>query len=120
MSLRGTCQAERRYDYSPRTDYGALAGDGAYLVMERIQGVTFRAELDAHGRLDVPRVGQRFGQLCEGMAEAHSHGVVHRDLKPENLVVQGADSDHPQLKIRDFGLAKVKTSDTDAQSAHLP
>jgi calcium/calmodulin-dependent protein kinase I len=40
----------------------------------------------------------------------HSKGIVHRDLKPENLlyVSQSKDSD---IKLTDFGLAKIMTSD---------
>jgi serine/threonine protein kinase len=33
----------------------------------------------------------------------HSAGIVHRDIKPENLLV----SDKNQLKICDFGFARV-------------
>lgn len=33
----------------------------------------------------------------------HSHRIIHRDLKPQNILI----SDSGQLKIADFGLAKI-------------
>lgn len=45
-----------------------------------------------------------FKQICDGLAYAHSCGVIHRDLKPENLLLS---ADRGTIKIADFGVAKT-------------
>lgn len=46
---------------------------------------------------------------CAGLHYAHQHGILHRDVKPENLLL----TDNGQLKVADFGIAKV-LGDNDA------
>jgi tetratricopeptide (TPR) repeat protein len=41
-------------------------------------------------------------QVCDGLAEAHSLGVVHRDLKPQNIMIDKGGN----AKIMDFGIAR--------------
>jgi len=48
-------------------------------------------------------------QILRGMKYVHSAQVIHRDLKPRNLLVNG----NCDLKICDFGLARVSFADTD-------
>jgi hypothetical protein len=88
-------------------DFGAVGNDGAYLVMELVDGITFRAELRVAGRLRPAVAAVRFQQLLEGLSAAHAGGVVHRDLKPENLIVARLHGGAELVKILDFGLAKV-------------
>jgi len=87
-------------------DYGTLGDDVAFLVMERVEGVTLRAELDRRGAV-APRLAADWAaQVLEGLASAHAAGIVHRDLKPENILLARDGEGRVTLKVLDFGLAK--------------
>lgn len=75
-----------------------------YLVMERLEGRTLAEEL---GRtpLDVDELLSIGIQVCEGLGAAHAQGIVHRDVKPSNIMLTAGN----QVKILDFGLAKIST-----------
>jgi serine/threonine protein kinase len=53
-----------------------------------------------------------FEQVIEGMKAAHDAGVIHRDLKPENVLIATREKGGSQVKILDFGLAKLRLAST--------
>jgi hypothetical protein len=91
-------------------DFGAVGADGAFLVMEFVEGRTLRQELSRRGCLPGPVAAAWLEQVCEGMAAAHLREVVHRDLKPENIVIAATATGGDIVKVLDFGLAKVSTA----------
>ncbi|HHI03624.1 MAG TPA: hypothetical protein ENL22_08900, partial [candidate division Zixibacteria bacterium] len=46
-------------------------------------------------------------QICKGLKEAHTAGIVHRDIKPSNILIDRSG----RLKLVDFGLATIAGSD---------
>src|SRR5690242_1009089 len=74
-----------------------------FLVMEYISGITLSEKLHAGPLSEHQTLGLGV-QLANGLAAAHRCGVVHRDLKPANLCL----NEDGQLKILDFGLAKLR------------
>lgn len=98
-------------------DYGRLQSDGAYIVMELIDGVSLRSKLSKSSKLKLATVAEYFDQLLEGIKAAHKVGVIHRDLKPENILITEIDSGKTIVKILDFGLAKVKQQNISAPSS---
>ncbi|MDB4980249.1 MAG: serine/threonine protein kinase, partial [Myxococcales bacterium] len=85
------------------------ADDGApYLVMEFLDGEDCASLLRRVGPLPAPRAVNLVLQACHGVAVAHAAGIVHRDLKPENLFLIDAGDGSEQLKVLDFGIAKLR------------
>jgi tRNA A-37 threonylcarbamoyl transferase component Bud32 len=93
------------------SDFGQFPDGSTYFVMEYLTGRALNG-IGADGqRMSMDRVLKIARQLGEGLAAAHASGIVHRDLKPDNifLIQRGADKDF--VKILDFGIAKVSTSE---------
>ncbi len=82
-----------------------VAPDGsAFIVMELLEGETVESRWVRSGqRLPVREVLAIVEQLLDVLAAAHAKNVVHRDVKPENLFITKVG----QLKVLDFGIAKV-------------
>ena len=75
----------------------------AFIAMELLEGRTLRQEL-VGGALHQSRLLPLAIQLADGLAAAHSKGIIHRDIKPENIFILAQD----RVKILDFGLAKLQ------------
>jgi len=87
------------------TLYDFLSADGdLFVVMEFVSGhnIDELAEpMEAEFFMDFAR------QCLEGLAAAHSIGMVHRDIKPGNIMLAALPSGGFQAKLLDFGMAKV-------------
>jgi serine/threonine-protein kinase len=91
-------------------------GDVDFLVMEYVPGITLASKL-ARGPLRESELLEYAIQLASAMEEAHKQGVIHRDLKPGNILINPSG----QLKILDFGLARLLTAgdDSDTDTGNL-
>lgn len=87
-------------------DFGTEQGV-SYAVMELLEGESLRSCLQ-RGTLEWRRAVEIGAAVAEGLAAAHARGIIHRDLKPENIFLT-ADG---QVKILDFGIAKLKRTVT--------
>jgi serine/threonine-protein kinase len=90
------------------------SNDGAlYLVMELLQGRSLGQAISegTFGEGAVARIGSL---VAEGLAAAHNKGIVHRDLKPDNIFLTG-----DQVKVLDFGIAKVMQSSSSTKTGSL-
>src|SRR5258708_7620914 len=83
-----------------------------YLVMEYIEGETLRQRLE-RTRLDPVEALDFIAQAAAGLQSAHDRGILHRDLKPANIMITTAG----QVKLMDFGLAKLSRSVQDDLTA---
>ena len=78
-----------------------------YISMAYLEGQEL-ADLIADGAMELDRVVTLGTQFADGLAEAHSNGVIHRDIKPANLFV----TSQQRGVILDFGLAQLVSADS--------
>lgn len=76
-----------------------------FFAMEHVGGQPLKDHIRGM-ELELGQIISYALQLCEGLSEAHSAGVVHRDIKPSNIVI---DSNN-RPRLLDFGLAAVQES----------
>jgi Tol biopolymer transport system component len=89
------------------------SGGTHFITMELVDGQPLAANLPSRG-LPFDEVLRLGIEMADAVAAAHERGIVHRDLKPANVLVRSDG----QVKILDFGLAKLRQPDTAA--ADLP
>lgn len=94
-------------------DIGESAGL-SYVVLELLEGETLGDAL-VRGALPVRNAIQYAIQLASGLAAAHDCSIVHRDLKPANIYLTTSG----QVKVLDFGLAKIRPETTGADMPTL-
>ncbi len=90
-----------------RTQFGT-----PYFLMDFLDGHSLADILSDQVYFDSPHALRLFSQICQGIAYAHSKGVIHRDLKPSNAIVVKDASGEETVKIVDFGIAKVTAQDS--------
>ena len=86
---------------------GTAAGI-SYISMEYVDGRTLKEIIREKGQLPEEDAVHYALQILGALAHAHKNGIVHRDIKPENILI----TKEGVLKVMDFGIAGVVTSDT--------
>ena len=79
--------------------------DETFIVMEYIDGVELKDKM-ASGPVKLNKALEIVTKIGDGLKTAHNKGIIHRDIKSSNIMITVSD----QVKIMDFGLAKVKGS----------
>ena len=84
-----------------------------YIVMELVEGITLKEYISKKGRLTVKEATSIAIQVSMGLEAAHNRNIVHRDIKPQNIII----STDGKVKVTDFGIARVATSNTISTNA---
>jgi eukaryotic-like serine/threonine-protein kinase len=77
------------------------------LVMDRLHGETLRALLERTGQLEIEQAVRIAREIAAALEAAHARGIIHRDLKPENVFLSRRDDGGAEVKLLDFGVAKL-------------
>lgn len=78
-----------------------------YIVMEHLAGGSLKDRIERTGPLKAGEAARIGIEVANGLAFAHSKGIIHADLKPSNILFDA--NDHP--KIADFGIARTPKED---------
>lgn len=71
------------------------------------------------GRYSEAQAARITNQILRALLDLHEHGIVHRDIKPENILLLNDDETDIQVKLADFGVARLHsgTPSTDGESS---
>ena len=89
-----------------------VEGRNFVLIMELLEGETLE-RWQAKTLRSWDEITAAYAQAAEGLAAAHSVGVVHRDFKPSNAIV-GHDG---RVRVVDFGLARFSDSEAEPSTS---
>ena len=105
----------------PVHDVLELEGGAPALVMDLLSGESLASKLEREKALPHEEVVRIAIDVLAALEAAHARGIVHRDLKPDNIfLARAAGSRTDEVKVLDFGIAKVTTlGEADAQVAAL-
>ncbi|MDQ2855607.1 MAG: serine/threonine protein kinase, partial [Acidobacteriota bacterium] len=92
-------------------DTGELPDGKPYIVMQYVEGIALRDAIKGKPEgMDLERVASIIKQIGAALSAVHAKKIYHRDLKPENIMLQSLGHGDEQVKIVDFGIAKIKES----------
>ena len=89
-------------------DVGEVDGS-PFIVMEYMPGGSLKQRIETTGPLKPGDAVKVATEVANGLAFAHSKGIVHADLKPSNILFDATDT----AKICDFGIARTPQEDAE-------
>jgi CheY-like chemotaxis protein len=87
-------------------DVGRTDEGHPFLMTEFVEGSDLSA-FAKQERVPVATTVELVGQLLSALGEAHGNDILHRDLKPSNVFLTKKKDGSTQVKVMDFGLARL-------------
>ncbi|RME70638.1 MAG: hypothetical protein D6776_11370, partial [Planctomycetota bacterium] len=88
-------------------DFGRIGRNLFFMALEYVEGEPLDERIAREGALALRDVVEIALQVLDVLEAAHNAGIVHRDLKPENIMLRRVEEWPNQVKVLDFGIAKV-------------
>lgn len=97
--------------YIPRIVSIEEDGDSIFIIMDYVYGVSIRSFLEKNGIMEQSSVVSIMKQVCGVLLYLHNRKqpIFYRDMKPDNIMIQ----ENGNIKVLDFGISVVITSDND-------
>ncbi len=92
-------------------DFGFTTDGEAFLAMEYVKGTALSDLISKQKSLTMYETALIIVQVCEALLHAHGEGIIHRDLKPSNIMCSPDGRGGYDVKVVDFGLAKMSGRD---------
>src|SRR5947209_4555816 len=89
-------------------DVGEVDGS-PFIVMEYLAGGSLKQKIEGAGPLKAGEAVRVAIEVANGLAFAHSKGIIHADLKPSNILFDANET----AKICDSGIARTPQEDAD-------
>jgi serine/threonine protein kinase len=80
-------------------------------LFDAIQKKGCRRNSFRKGRYSEPQAARITNQILRALVDLHAHGIVHRDIKPENILLLHGDESDIEVKLCDFGVARLHRED---------
>ena len=97
-------------------NYGEVDENTIFISMEYVRGESLSAYIKKEAPLRPKDSLSIVKQLCESLEYAHQKQVLHRDLKPANILLSKNELGEIQVKLADFGIAKLLAPNEDITS----
>jgi len=95
-------------------DVFELDDETPVMVMDLLVGETLAQRIASQGPLSIQQTASILLPVVSAVGTAHSRGVVHRDLKPENIFLAENEEGETEVKVLDFGIAKLANLEGEA------
>ncbi|MCM1039012.1 MAG: protein kinase [Ruminococcus sp.] len=87
----------------------------AYIVMEYIEGITFRELVEKKGgKIPAGELFSMVEPLFHALSMMHENGLIHRDISPDNLMLENG-----KVRLLDFGCAREASKGTETMTIAL-
>ncbi len=89
------------------------ANGTAYIIMEYVEGILLKKYLKEKGKIPEAQACAYICAVLTAVQKIHDKGIIHKDVSPDNIFILSPN----QIKIFDFGAAKLQEEETGKNSA---